>query len=148
VASWSDFESAQPAFASRVRVLLASRKHLTMATLRRDGSPRISGTEVEFADGHLRIGSMPGAVKALDLRRDPRVAIHGPTDDPPEANAVGWKGEAKIAGTATEVDSGSTAHRFLIDIREAVITRLNERGDRLVVESWTPDRGYGIIERE
>jgi Pyridoxamine 5'-phosphate oxidase len=148
VASWAEFETASPDLASRVRALLASRKHLTMATLRRDGSPRISGTEIEFADGQLRIGSMPGAVKALDLRRDPRVAIHGPTDDPPEGNASAWKGEAKIAGTASEVDSGTSAHRFLIDIREAVITRLNEGGDRLVVESWTEGRGYGIIERE
>ena len=148
MASWAEFEAAQPEFASRVRTLLASRKHLTMATLRRDGSPRISGTEVEFADGQLRIGSMPGAVKALDLRRDPRVAIHGPTDDPPAGNASGWRGEAKIAGAATEVESGSSAHRFLIDIHEAVITRLNEARNRLVVESWTTDRGYRIIERE
>ena len=131
-----------------MRALLASRKHLTMATLRRDGSPRISGTEIEFEDGQLRIGSMPGAVKALDLRRDPRVAIHGPTDDPPEGNAPAWKGEAKIAGTAVEVDSGSAAHRFIIDIEEAVITRLNERGDRLVVESWSLARGHRILERE
>ena len=148
MASWAEFETANPEFASRVRALLASRKHLTMATLRRDGSPRISGTEVEFADGQLRIGSMAGAVKALDLRRDPRVAIHGPTDDPPEGKASAWKGEAKIAGLATEVDSGSPAHRFLIDIREAVITRLNEAGNRLVVESWTRALGYRIIERE
>jgi hypothetical protein len=148
LASWAAFEAANPEFASRLHALLASRKHLTMATLRRDGSPRISGTEIEFDGGQLRIGSMAGAVKAQDLHRDPRVAIHGPTDDPPEANASAWKGEAKIAGTAAEVDSGSTAHRFLIDIREAVITRLNERGDRLVVESWSADRGYRIFERE
>ena len=146
--SWADFETASPDFAARVRTLLASRKHLTMATIRKDGSPRISGIEIEFADGHLRVGSMPGAVKALDLRRDPRVAIHGPTADPPDGNAAAWKGEAKIAGTATEVESGSSAHRFLIDIREAVITRLNEAGDRLVVESWNPARGYRGFERE
>ena len=131
-----------------MRDLLASRKHLTMATLRRDGSPRISGTEIEFAEGQLRIGSMPGAVKALDLRRDARVAIHGPTADPPKGNAAAWKGEAKIAGTATEVESGSSAHRFLIDIQEAVITRLNDAGDRLVVESWNPAGGYRSVERE
>ncbi len=148
MAAWAEFETANPDFASRVRALLASRKHLTMATLRRDGSPRISGTEVEFADGQLRIGSMPGAVKALDLRRDPRVAIHGPTEDPPATNAVAWKGEAKVAGTATEVESSGTSHRFLIDIQEAVITHLNEAGNRLVVESWTQTRGYRIIERE
>jgi Pyridoxamine 5'-phosphate oxidase len=148
LASWSDFESAEPEFASRVRALLASRKHLTMATLRRDGSPRISGTEIEFADGQLRIGSMPGAVKAQDLRHDPRLAIHGPTDDPPAGHAGAWKGEAKIAGTATEVDSGGPAHRFLIDIHEATITHLNEAGNRLVVESWTQARGYRAFERE
>jgi hypothetical protein len=148
VATWAEFEAAEPEFASRVRAQLASRKHLTMATLRRDGSPRISGTEIEFADGHLRIGSMVDAVKALDLRRDPRVAIHGPTEDPPEGNPRGWHGEAKIAGSALEVDSGSTAHRFLIDIQEAVVTRLNDAGDRLVVESWNPVRGYRMVERE
>jgi Pyridoxamine 5'-phosphate oxidase len=148
VASWAEFEEAQPEFAARARALMASRKHLTMATIRLDGSPRISGTEVEFAEGQLRIGSMPGAVKALDLRRDPRIAIHGPTDDPPAADPRGWKGEAKIAGSAVEVESGSDAHRFLIDIQEAVITHLNEAGNRLVVESWSPARGYRTVERE
>jgi len=148
MATWGEFDSAEPEFASRVRALMSSRKHLTMATLRRDGSPRISGTEVEFAGGQLQIGSMPGAVKALDLRRDPRVAIHGPTDDPPPSEPAGWKGEAKIAGVAIEVESGTTAHRFLIDIHEAVITRLNEAGTRLVIESWIPGRGSRRIERD
>lgn len=148
MASWSEFEAAEPEFASRVRALLTSRKHLTMATLRRDGSPRISGTEVEFADGELRIGSMAAAVKALDLRRDPRIAIHGPTEDPPRGNPAGWEGEAKVAGIAIEVESGSAAHRFNIDIQEAVITRLDEAGNRLVVESWNPGRGYRSMERD
>ena len=148
MASWSEFEAAAPEFAARVRSLMSSRKHLTMATLRRDGSPRISGTEIEFADGRLQIGSMPRAVKALDLQRSPRVAIHGPTEDPPAASPTGWKGEAKIAGTAAEVGSDGPAHHFVIDIQEAVITRLNQAGDRLVVESWSPSRGLQTLERE
>lgn len=148
VASWAEFEAVEPQFAARVRGLMTSRKHLTMATLRRDGSPRISGTEVSFADGELRIGSMSGAVKALDLRRNPHVAIHGPTVDPPIDSPAGWSGEAKVAGTATEVDSGGDAHAFVIDIQEAVITHLNETGSRLVVESWTPARGHHSMERE
>ena len=148
MASWAEFAAAEPEFASRVRALLTSRKHLTIATLRRDGAPRISGSEIEFAEGQLRIGSMPGAVKVLDLRRDPRIAIHGPTDDPPAASPSDWGGEAKVAGAAVEVESSSEAHRFLIDIREAVITRLNEPGNRLVVESWNIDRGYRKMERE
>lgn len=62
----------------------AVRKHATLATLRRDGSPRISGTEVVFDDeaGEIYLGMMPGSVKALDLRRDPRLALHSPTVDP------------------------------------------------------------------
>ena len=127
---------------------MAGRKHLTMATLRRDGSPRISGTEVQFEKGTLRIGSMPGAVKGLDLRRDPRVAIHGPTADPPAKRPAGWKGEAKVAGVANEIESGDDSMHFAIDVREAVITRLNDAGNRLVIESWTPGRGYRVTERE
>jgi len=148
MASWAEFEAAAPDFASRVRALMSSRKHLTMATLRRDGSPRISGTEVSFVDGQLEIGSMPNAVKALDLRRDPRVAIHGPTDDPPVDNPAGWKRESKVAGTAHEVGSAGNDHRFRIDVQEAVITHLNEAGDRLVIESWNAARGYRSFDRE
>jgi hypothetical protein len=148
MASWAEFEAAEHQFAARVRALMTARKHLTMATLRRDGSPRISGTEVEFADGQLRIGSMPNSVKAADLRRDPRIAIHGPTNDPPPDNPAGWQGEAKLAGTAIEVESGNDFHRFLIDLAEVVVTRLDSAGKKLVIESWSPMRGYRQTERE
>jgi hypothetical protein len=143
VASWAEFEAAAPDFAKRVRKLMSSRKHLTMATLRRDGSPRISGTEVQFTGEHLQFGSMPDAVKGNDLLRDPRVAIHGPTHDP--AKSGRWRGEAKVAGSALEVASSGDGHTFRIDIREAVITRLGGKG--LVIESWTPDAGYRAFDR-
>jgi hypothetical protein len=140
VASWAEFEAAEPAFAARLRKLMSTRKHLTMATLRRDGSPRISGTEVQFSDGQLGIGSMSGALKAADLRRDPRVAIHGPTHDPSKTGR--WRGEAKIAGFASEI----AQDRFRIDIQEAVITRLGKKG--LAIESWNPGRGYRMVDRD
>ena len=140
MATWGEFETAQPEFARRVRKLMTTRKHLTMATLRRDGSPRISGTEVQFDGADLRIGSMPGARKALDLRRDARVAVHGPTHDP--AKGARWRGEAKIAGHAVELPSNDESHVFRIDIDEVVITQLNATRDRLVIESWNPTRGY------
>jgi hypothetical protein len=146
MASWSEFVAAEPDFAARVRKLMRSRKHLTMATLRRDGSPRISGTEIQFTGEHLQIGSMPRAVKAMDLLRDPRVAIHGPTRDPAKGGA--WRGEAKVAGRALEVASESDAHSFRIDVEEVVVTRLNEAGDRLVIESWSPSIGYRKRERD
>jgi len=144
--SWEEFEAAQPDFAARVRRLMEARKHLTMATLRRDGSPRISGTEIQFTGGQLRIGSMPNAVKARDLLRDGRVAIHGPTTDPPDDDPNGWVGEAKVAGRAFALDSADGSHSFAIDIDEAVVTSLDR--NRLVVESWNPRRGYERFERD
>jgi hypothetical protein len=145
VATWGEFEAGQPEFARRARKLMSTRKHLTMATLRRDGSPRISGTEVHFEGDDLRIGSMPGARKALDLRRDARVAIHGPTHDP--AKSGRWRGEAKIAGRAVELATKDDSHAFRIDVDEVVIMQLNAARDRLVIESWNPARGYRKDER-
>ena len=124
---------------------MTTRKHLTMATLRRDGSPRISGTEVQFKDGELTIGSMTGAVKAMDLARDGRVALHGPTHDP--AKSGSWRGEAKVAGRAIAIAGEGDAHFFRIDVTEAVITQLNTSKDQLVVESWTPQRGHRTLAR-
>lgn len=145
MASWAEFEAAKPDFARRARKLLTTRKHLTMATLRRDGSPRISGTEVQFEDGELRIGSMAGALKAKDLLRDGRVAIHGPTHEPTPGGR--WRGEAKIAGRAVSVPTTDGGHRFSIDVDEVVITHLNPARDRLVIEAWNAERGYWKTER-
>jgi hypothetical protein len=142
LASWAEFESAEPIFAARVRKLMTSRKHLTMATLRKDGSPRISGTEIQIREGQVTIGSMTDSLKSLDLRRDPRIAIHGPTNDPTKSG--GWRGEAKIAGRAIEIPSGHGGNAFRIEIEEAAITSLSATRDSLAIESWTPKRGYRL----
>lgn len=55
--AWREFEAAEPEFARRVRALFDAHKHKTIATLRRDGSPRISGTESQVVEGELWIGS-------------------------------------------------------------------------------------------
>jgi hypothetical protein len=151
MASWSEFAAAEPALARRVEERFGIRKHKTLATLRRDGSPRISGIEVEFADGELFLGMMPDSVKLRDLERDPRLALHSPTEDPPDGQPQGWVGEAKLAGRAIEVDAPDSpaagGRRFRVDITEAVLTHLNEAGDQLVVESWRPGQGTRRLER-
>lgn len=140
--SWRDFAAAQPELADRVRQCFAIRKHATLATLRRDGSPRISATEVDFIDDGLYLGMMPGSRKALDLRRDPRLALHCPTEDTPQDDPSSWPGDAKIAGRATEVsDQTDEAQRFAIDIHEVVHTSVGTPADHLVIESWHPDCG-------
>jgi hypothetical protein len=142
MASWSEFATAEPALARQVEERFRIRKHKTLATLRKDGSPRISGIEVEFAEGELFLGMMPGSLKLHDLERDPRLALHSPTEDPPDGRPQGWAGEAKLAGVAIEVDAPGSpvagGRRFRVDITEAVFTHRNEAGDRLVVESWRP----------
>ena len=153
--AWGEFERAAPVLAAAVRERFAARQHCTMATLRRDGSPRISGTEVELSDGELWTGSMPQALKALDLLRDPRVAIHSPTVDPPPGDDRGWVGEAKVAGRAVEQAPGEQAageqapgeqgHRFRIGLVEVVLTQVE--GDALVVTSWHPGRGVQVRRR-
>ena len=156
VPPWKAFEDAEPDFAARVKRLFDAGRHKTIATLRQDGSPRISGIECEFADGELRFGSMPDARKLADLMRDPRFALHGPTFHPEEGKEGDWPGEAKIAGRANpagpvSTDEGSDQPQgalFVADISEIVVTGLNAEATRLVVESWTPARGLRRIERD
>src|SRR5205085_4048123 len=100
VPAWKAIEDAEPEFAERVRRLFEAGRHKTIATVPADGGPRISGIECEFADGDLRFGSMTGARKGADLRRDPRFALHGPTFHPETGKEGEWPGEAKIAGRA------------------------------------------------
>jgi hypothetical protein len=151
MARWNDLEREQPAFAARVRALFDARKHKTLATLRADGSPRISGIEVEFQDGDLVFGSMPDARKGADLLRDPRFALHGPTVDPPEGQPTGWPGEAKVAGRAVLVerpDGETSGEMFRADLEEVVLTRLTEAGDRLLIEVWRPGQPLRRVERD
>ena len=142
--SWSEFEAEAPELAARVRVRLDAHKHKTIATLRRDGSPRISGTEAQFEDGELWIGSMPNALKARDLQRDPRFALHSGSDDPDD-----WTGDAKVAGVAEEVESphGPGSHRFRLDLREVSTVELDDERKQLVITVWTPEGGVRTIKR-
>jgi Pyridoxamine 5'-phosphate oxidase len=156
VARWQEIAESSPQLAEAVRSSFEGRVHKTIATLRRDGSPRISGIEAFFAEGDLWFGSMWEARKALDLRRDPRFALHSGTADPPE-----WEGDAKVAGRAEEIDDerkrslyearGEDApghfHLFRAEISEAVVIGLNEARDRLVIESWAEGREPKRIER-
>ena len=150
--AWKAIEQAEPEFAGRVRRLFDAGRHKTIATLRADGSPRISGIECGFTDGDLRFGSMTGARKGADLMRDPRFALHGPAVHPEEGKERDWPGEAKIAGRA--IPAGPTAtndpdgQMFVADITEVVITGLNAEATRLVVESWAPGQGLRRIERD
>lgn len=140
--AWRDVEGAEPEFARRVRGLFDAHRHKTIATVRADGSPRISGIEVGFEDGELVFGSMPGARKGADLCRDPRFALHSATVDPVEGSEAQWPGEAKISGRAiVEGPEGADGDRFHADISGVVHTHLDPDATMLVVDGGRPDAG-------
>jgi Pyridoxamine 5'-phosphate oxidase len=153
--SWSEFETQAPALAERVRARLEAHKHQTIATVRSDGSPRISGTESEIKQGELWIGSMWQARKALDLQRDPRFALHSGSDDPPD-----WPGDAKLAGVAEEIvdldrvkeingehTTPGSMHLFRLDLLEVSTVGLDDARKALVIEVWTPGDGIRTMKR-
>ena len=156
MASWTEFETAAPDLAAAVRERLDAHKHKTLATIRRDGAPRISGTETAFVDGELWIGSMWQARKARDLQRDPRFALHSGSDEPSE-----WRGDAKLAGVAEEItdtarvreingepSGDEPSHLFRLDLREVSTVGLDEGRTLLVIEVWTPEGGVRTITRK
>jgi hypothetical protein len=149
VTAWREVERSAPEFADRVRGLFDSHRHKTLATLRADGSPRISGIECVFEAGELVFGSMANARKGADLRRDPRFALHSATVDPVDGREAEWPGEAKVAGRALPTGDGNQdGDRFRAEITEVVHTHLNPEATLLVVEWWTPERGLRKVERE
>ena len=148
-----------PELATSVERSFDAHVHKVIATLRRDGSPRVSGTEATFWDGELWLGMMPRSVKALDLLRDPRFALHSATVD-----AELTDGDAKLTGRAVEVTDDETFARFVrrfeegrgheppqpfhlfrADVDEIVHTTVV--GDDLVVEWWREGEEQRRIER-
>lgn len=160
MARWADIETSEPEFAAAVQAKFDAYRHKVMATIRKDGSPRVSGIELTFSDGDVWFGSMAGARKLADLARDPRLALHCTSDDPP-ADPTLWTGDAKLAGRAVEENdperlksmadgstdddsSGgneTTGHLFRVDISEVVLTRVGDPPDHLAIAVWTPARG-------
>ena len=155
-ASWGTFAADAPELAAAVEARLTATKHHVLASVRRDGAPRVSGTEVVLRPPDLMLGSMPEAVKAKDLQRDPRFALHAnPGDGSME------EGTRRSAGLAVEVtDPDEIArlmddvqappgpmHLFRLQMTEVVLTSLHPDGDRLVIELWRPGQGVERTER-
>jgi Pyridoxamine 5'-phosphate oxidase len=155
MSSWQQFADEAPDLARAVKDRFVATKHHVLATLRSDGAPRVSGTEVQFHGPDLTMGSMYGAVKAHDLQRDGRYALH---TNPGDGTMEG--GDAKVSGVAVEVtDAGERRefvdaveppepfHLFRLGLDQVTLTTLHPDGDRLVIETWHPGRGVHRVER-
>ena len=158
MATFAEVESEEPEFAARVRAAFDAHRHKVLATLRPDGSPRVSGIEMSFVGGEPWLAGMPESVKFRDLRRDPRFALHSGSAEPDV-----WGGNAKLSGRAVEVTA--TAERaafakdagvpmkptdfdlFRVDLDQVVLVALNDEKNALVIASWRPGKGLTRAQR-
>src|SRR5437764_15418947 len=92
---WADLEAKQPRLGELGRTKLAGPGVVLVATIRRDGSPRVSPVEPLFWDGDLWLSMGWKSRKATDLRRDPRILVHSIVTNP-----SGTEGEYKLRGRA------------------------------------------------
>ncbi|QLJ05361.1 pyridoxamine 5'-phosphate oxidase family protein [Streptomyces sp. NEAU-sy36] len=153
--NWADFTAAEPALARTAQERFGAFRHHVLATVRPDGSPRLSGLEVRFHDGGLWLGMMPDSRKARDLLRDPRFALHA---NPGEGTGMAG-GDVRISGRAYEVGAGPVKdgyvkeveppepfHLFRTELTEVVRTFVED--DRyLVVQVWKPGEPVRTLRR-
>ena len=154
---WSELEQRQPRLAEVGRQRLFDPGVVLVATIRRDGTPRLSPVEPFVMDGDLWLSMLWQSTKAADLIRDPRVLVHGVV-----ASRDGRDGEFKVRGQArTEQDSSVQGryaaavgralgwkpevgqfHLFAVDIDHVSYLRYDDAtGDQFVTQ-WPPGREY------
>jgi predicted pyridoxine 5'-phosphate oxidase superfamily flavin-nucleotide-binding protein len=117
---WDEFAAACPEIADLAETRFKEHELCMVGTLRKDGSPRVTPCELDFAAGHLFLGMMWRSRKAVDLLRDPRVVLHSCTSD-----RMGTQGDAKLYGLGVDVQDQALRQVY----REAVKSRLD----------WAPD---------
>jgi nitroimidazol reductase NimA-like FMN-containing flavoprotein (pyridoxamine 5'-phosphate oxidase superfamily) len=159
MATWREVTAAAPDLAAEVRNRFDATGMGLLATLRKDGSPRISGIEPFFTDDELWLGSMPGARKEADLRRDPRLALHSASADKEVQD-----GDAKVTGRAVPVEDDERFARFveafrahngyapegrfpLFTVDLDSLSFLKPAGDHLDIRWWSGDGGVQQLDR-
>lgn len=145
--SWAEFRAQQPGLARTAEERFGRFTHHTLATLRKDGSPRTSGVETNFQHGELWFGMMPGSYKGRDLRRDPRFALQANNGEGQEMAG----GDVRVSGRAVPVDDPATLGLFVeaveppepfelyrVELTEVVRTTVEDGG--IALRTWTPGR--------
>jgi hypothetical protein len=151
---WDEFEAACPDIASLAEQRFRTDEVVIVGSLRRDGSPRISPNEVDFARGHLFVSMMWRSRKALDLIRDPRCAVHSVP-----ITRMNPGGDVKLYGRAVDMQDSELRqafrdtmfaridwapdepefHLFSLDIERAAYISFGEDNERAM--AWDSERG-------
>ena len=138
--TWEQLQQQAPDLARSVEGRLAANRHHILGTIRPDGTPRLSGTEVEVTPTELRIGMMPDSLKLRDVQRDPRFELHTAPLDPDLV-----EGDVKLRGTLRHAGNvpDQPGSAFVLDIEHASLVRVDN--DALELTIWNPtDRVHTI----
>jgi len=135
--SWQKLESQSPDIAEFAKERLHN-KVAYLATVRKDGSPRIHPFTPIIGDGHFFIFMEPTSPKGFDLRRDGRFAVHcGITDSTGKSGEVIITGKAKfieasdLRALASKLCWYTPTEQYVLfefDIESAMTTEYQEEG--------------------
>ena len=149
--SWRDLEAAAPELARLGRARLDAARVALLATVRADGTPRISPVEPYLSGDQLLFGAMPWSAKVRDLKRSPRCTLHSAVTGPDAG-----EGELKLYGRAVEADEQvreacrdgwwtgrprDAAVVLALAIEEAVFVGWELDRGRMRISRWTPADG-------
>jgi hypothetical protein len=147
MASWHMVRTLAPELAPRVQARFEQDGHAILGTLHRDGSPRLTGIELSFLFDELWLGMMPDSLKAYDLLRDPRCALHCITHGKEVRDGDAKLGALARAETNPEQVSAVAAALsipeemlpmalFRLDVQDMSFLEAAGSGDHLVITSW------------
>lgn len=153
--NWAGFVTAEPAFAETVESRFRQFRHQALATLKADGSPRVTGIEVSFRFEEMWLGMMPRSRKAHDLQRDPRFSV---LTNPGSEDTMTGDGDIRISGRVVEVEDPAMHERFageteppgpfhLFKAELSEVVRTSVEGEKLVIRVWRPGAGLRTIRR-
>lgn len=144
--TWINFSSQSPELADFAQARLHG-KVAYLATIRKDGSPRVHPFTPIIGEGHLFVFMEPTSPKGHDLRRDSRYALHcSVSDTSGESGEVILTGrarfidDAEMRAVAVRVSPYKPAERYILfelDIENATVTEYPESGT--VRRHWKAD---------
>lgn len=151
MATWDTITADAPVLAAQVLARFLGHPHHILGTIEMNGSPRLSGINVLWDEGVVWFGCMPESRKVVDIRRDPRIALHSaPLSEELEG------GDARISGRALPLDplqvlawrpeTPSDGSFFRVDIEKIHLVEVE--GKDLRVSMWDTESGLRIVNRQ
>jgi hypothetical protein len=150
--TWSELEAAAPEIVRLGKERFDAAGVALLATLRKDGWPRISPVEPYLVEGHLLFGSLVWSAKTMDLSRDARCTLHSAVSSPESG-----EGEFKLYGRAGaaggdlrdacqdgwwQTMAREVAAVFALAVEHAAFTSWDAERGEVVFRTWSPGNGY------